>query len=204
MILKKDTIIALFKKHVSPGKVDIYSKYNIMLVPHTRNGMYISDIDGNRYINCHCNGGVFNLGHRNKEIIKAVHDAMKLYDIGNHHLISGPKAELAKEIAQTMPKGLNQVVYGVSGGEAIDLAIKLARGVTGRSEIISAKGGYHGHTGFALAAGDKKFRDKFKPMAPGFKQVPFNDLDRLKKVLSQKTAAVLLETIPATLGIMGT
>ncbi|MBT5546749.1 MAG: aspartate aminotransferase family protein, partial [Desulfobacula sp.] len=99
-------------------------------------------------------------------------------------------------------EGLNQVVYGVSGGEAIDLAIKLARGVTGKEEIISVKGGYHGHTGFALATGDKKFKEKFKPVPAGFKQVRFNRLEELEKAVCPNTASVILETIPATLGVV--
>jgi len=127
---------------------------------------------------------------------------MKQYDIGNHHLVSEPKARLGELLASSMPAGLNQVVYGVSGGEAVDLAIKLARGVTGRAEIISAKGGYHGHTGLALATGDRKFREKFGPSIPGFRQVRFNDIGSLEKALSKKTAAVVFETIPATMGIV--
>lgn len=198
----KSEIIRLFSEHVSPGKVDIYTKYNMLLVPAERDGPYLYDVNGSRYINCHCNGGVFNLGHRNQRVIKAVVEAMKDYDIGNHHLISAPKALLAKAIAGVMPKGLNQVVYGVSGGEAIDLAIKLARGVTGRTEIISALGGYHGHTGLALATGDKKYLEKFGPRAPGFRQVPFDDSTAIENAISSKTAAVIFETIPATMGIV--
>jgi putrescine aminotransferase len=199
---KKKWVVDAYARYVSPGKVDMYTKYGLMLVPGKRSGCYIYDMEGGRFLNCHSNGGVFNLGHRNKRVAEAVTRAMKTYDIGNHHLVSRPKAMLAAELASVMPKNLNQVVYGVGGGEAIDLAIKLSRGVTGRPEIISARGAYHGHTGFALATGDGKFKDKFKPMAPGFKQVPFNDIDTLQKSITKKTAAVILETIPATLGIV--
>ncbi|WP_299983796.1 aminotransferase class III-fold pyridoxal phosphate-dependent enzyme [Desulfobacula sp.] len=198
----RDKIIKTYADHVYPGKVEFYQKYDIVLVPEKRGGCKISDANGKTFYNCHCNGGVFNLGHRNKEVIKAVTQAMEIYDIGNHHLISKPKAHLAKMIADTMPEGLNQIVYGVSGGEAIDLAIKLARGVTGKEEIISAKGGYHGHTGFALATGDDKFKEMFKPVPAGFKQVRFNSLEEMEKAVCSNTAAVILETIPATLGIV--
>jgi acetylornithine/succinyldiaminopimelate/putrescine aminotransferase len=135
-------------------------------------------------------------------VIRAVTTALKTYDIGNHHLISAPKAECAALLAETMPKGLNRTVFGVSGGEAIDLSIKLARGVTGRSEIISARGGYHGHTGLAMATGDKKFREKFHSQPPGFRQVPFNSIEALDRAVTKKTAAVIMETIPATMGIV--
>jgi len=202
MTIRKDETVELFAKHVSPGKVDTYRKYDMLFVPQRRKGSFIYDMEGKRFINCHCNGGVFNLGHRNGKVISAVKKAMKRYDMGNHHLISVPRALLAEKLAKTMPSGLNQVVYGVSGGEAIDLAIKLARGVTGRPGIVSARGGYHGHTGFAMAAGDKKFKDKFKPMPPGFTQVPFNDIAALLRAITKKTAAVIFETIPATMGIV--
>ena len=198
----KKTIVDMYAEHVSPGKAEIYRKYDMVLVPGKRGGCYLYDMDGKKYINCHSNGGVFNLGHRNKEVIRAVVAALKEYDIGNHHLISKPKALLAKSLAAVMPKGLNQVVFGVGGGEAIDLAIKLSRGVTGRPEIISAIGGYHGHTGLALATGDRKFKEKFGPPAPGFTQVRFNNIVDLVSAVSDKTAAVIFETIPATMGIV--
>jgi acetylornithine/succinyldiaminopimelate/putrescine aminotransferase len=198
----RDKTIKTYADHVYPGKVEFYQKYDIVLVPENRGGAKINDVNGKSFYNCHCNGGVFNLGHRNKEIIKAVTLAMETYDIGNHHLISKPKADLARMMADTLPEGLNQVVYGVSGGEAIDLAIKLARGVTGKQDIISAKGGYHGHTGFALAAGDEKFKEMFKPVPAGFRQVLFNDLEEMENAVGSDTAAVILETIPATLGIV--
>ncbi len=199
---KREDIINLYAKHVSPGKVETYRKYDITFVPGPREECILCDIDGRKFINCHCNGGVFNLGHRNQKVIRAVIGAMKVYDIGNHHLISKPKAECAALLASMMPKGLNQVVFGVSGGEAIDLAIKLARGVTGRSGIISAKGGYHGHTGFALATGDAKFKDKFGSMPPAFSQVAFDDIGAMEKAVTDDTAAVILETVPATMGIV--
>ncbi|MBT8470051.1 MAG: aminotransferase class III-fold pyridoxal phosphate-dependent enzyme, partial [Deltaproteobacteria bacterium] len=83
----------------------------------------------------------------------------------------------------------------------IDVAIKAARGATGRGEIISARGGYHGHTGLSLAAGDAQFRDPFGPNLPGFAQVPFNDRRAMEAAIGDDTAAVMLEAIPATLGM---
>ena len=153
-------------------------------------------------INCHCNGGVFNLGHRNPRVIAALTNALADWDIGNHHLMSEPRAILAEKLAALSPGDLNRVIFGVSGGEAVDMAIKLARAHTGKAKIISALGGYHGQTGLALAAGDEQYRKPFGPLAPGFTQVPFGDLRALDEAMDEDTAAVIFETIPATLGIV--
>jgi len=192
----------LFAKHVSSGKVNFFKTAGIDFVLGKREGSYLWDLTGDKkVIDCHCNGGVFNLGHRNPEIIKALTKSLQELDIGNHHLISEQRAKLAQKLAELSPGELTYSVFGVGGGEAIDLAIKVARAFTGKDKIISAKGGYHGHTGFALAAGDEKWRKPFGKMTPGFMQIPFNDFEAFEKVVDNNTAAILLETIPATYGM---
>jgi acetylornithine/succinyldiaminopimelate/putrescine aminotransferase len=101
-----------------------------------------------------------------------------------------------------MPGDLDYTIFGVGGGEAVDLAFKIARAYTGKPKIISARGGYHGHTGLAMAAGDEKYRSPFGPAASGFVQVPFGNPDALFAAAGKDTAAVILETVPATLGIV--
>lgn len=197
----KETIISLFGEHVSSGKARIFKTFEMDLVIGKREGIRIWDINGKELIDCHCNGGVFNLGHRNPEIIETLKNALNELDIGNHHLISKERALLAEMLSSLLPGDINRVVYGVGGGEAVDLAIKIARGYTRRKKIISAIGGYHGHTGFSLATGDEKYRKPFGPLAPGFIQVPFNDLNALEVAIDRDTAGVIFETVPATYGI---
>ena len=198
----KAAIVDRFARHVSSGKAEFYSQAGIDFVTGRREGVYLYDVEGRRLVDCHCNGGVFNLGHRHPRIIAALQRALGELDIGNHHLISEHRALLAERLAAVCPGDLNRVVFGVGGGEAIDMAIKLARGHTCRPVVISAHGGYHGHTGLALATGDEQYRRPFEPLAPGFVQVPFGDLGALEAAMGLDTAAVLLETIPATLGIV--
>ncbi|MFN2137428.1 MAG: aspartate aminotransferase family protein [Candidatus Promineifilaceae bacterium] len=194
--------ITAFGRHVSSGKVQFYAHAGVNFVPGRREGIYMWDISGDkRLIDCHCNGGVFNLGHRNPAILAQLRSALDELDIGNHHLMSRQRAILAQKLAELAPGRLDYTVFGVSGGEAIDLAIKVARGYTGRPKIVSAHGGYHGHTGLALAAGDEKYYAPFGPPASGFVKIPFNDLEALDQVLDSDTAALLLETVPATYGI---
>jgi len=191
-----------FGRHVSKGKAATYEELGLDAVMGQRDGAHFYDaFDGRPWWNCHCNGGVFNLGHRNPAVVAAVRDALDTFDIGNHHLVSNHRAELASRLVQTTAGHLTGVVFGVSGGEAVDLAIKVVRGHTGRSKIISAKGGYHGHTGLALAAGDPEYRDEFRGGLPGFMQVPFDDIEAMAHAIDDDTAAVILEPIPATLGM---
>ncbi|MCL7454061.1 MAG: aspartate aminotransferase family protein [Anaerolineae bacterium] len=198
---KKETI-ASFRDHVSSGKAAFFAQYGMDFVPGRRKGIYLWDVGGEkRLINCHCNGGVFNLGHRHAQIVDALKRAVGELDIGNHHLLSEQRATLAARLADLAPGDLPYTVFAVGGGEAIDFALKLARAHSRRPRVLSAQGGYHGHTGLALAAGDPHYRDPFGPMPPGFQQVPFGDLETLAAEIGDDTAAVILETIPATLGM---
>ena len=197
----KQEAIKAFERFVSPAKVRFFSMVGIDFVPAKRESVWYWDLDGRKLIDCHCNGGVYNLGHRNPEIVSVLKEALEELDIGNHHLISEHRASLAEKLVSLMPGEIERTVFGVGGGEAVDFAIKLARGHTGRKKIVYARGGYHGHTGFALAAGDEKYSKPFEPLAPGFVAVPFGDADALRKAVDEDTAAILFETIPATLGM---
>ena len=197
-----DELVAEFREHVAPNKLAYYQRMGLQLVMGRRQGIWFEDAyTGLRLINCHCNGGVFSLGHCNPRVTAAVADALGTLDIGNHHFVSGQRTQLAARLSATLDDALPRVVFGVSGGEAIDVAIKAARGATGRLKVVSVLGGYHGHTGLALAAGDAAFRDLFGPNLPGFAQVPFNDVGAMEAAIDDETAAVLLEAVPATLGM---
>ncbi len=199
---QKTSIISDFEHHVSSQKVAFFKKYGMDFVMGERENIRIRDVEnGTELINLHCNGGVFNLGHRNPQIIATLKDALDHFDIGNHHFISSERAKAAKMLTDLMPGDLSYTVFGVSGGEATDTAIKVARSFTKKQKIISVKGGYHGHTGLALATGDEKYRKPFGDDLPGFEQCTFGDIEALKSALDGNTAAVILETIPATLGM---
>lgn len=198
----KTESIAWFRDHASSGKVAFFAQYGLDFIPGRREGVNLWDVDGSkRLINCHCNGGVFNLGHRHPAVVETLKSALDELDIGNHHLLSEQRAALARRLAELAPGDLPYTTFAVGGGEAIDFALKLARAHTGRPGIVSARGGYHGHTGLALAAGDVQYREPFGPMPPGFVQVPFGDVGAAAAQVGQDTAALILETIPATLGM---
>ncbi len=199
----KAKIIADFARYVSPGRVAVYQQMGADFVPGRRQGVWLWDVDDSRrLLNCRTSGGVFNLGHRPPRVVQAVKQALDELDVGDHMLMSEMRAVLAKRLAQLTPGDIQYTTFSPGGAEAIDVAIKLARGYTRRPNVISVRKGYHGHTGFALAAGEDVFRSKFGPMPPGFFKVPFGDANALEEAVDEETAAVIVETIPATAGIL--
>lgn len=199
----KSAILDDYSTYVNPGRVSVFKTVGLDFVPGRREGVWLWDVDeSRRLLNCRCSGGVFNLGHRPPRVVAAVRAALDEIDVGDHMLLDEQRAALGKRLAALTPGDIQYSTFSPGGAEAIDVAIKLARAYTGRPGIISVHKGYHGHTGFALATGEDSFRGKFGPMAPGFTKVPFGDAGALAAAISDQTAAVILETIPATGGIL--
>jgi putrescine aminotransferase len=203
MTEQKQRILDLAARYVCPGRVRTFQALGVDLVIGRREGYRIWDVDGRELLDYHLNGGVYSLGHRNREVLAALEEALATLDIGNHHFPSVARAELGEALARLTPGDLQYSIFASGGGEAIDAALKTARHATGRRKIVSIHKGYHGHTGLALAAGDARFSKMFFSEGPAdqFVQVPFNDLDAMEAELrTGDVAAVVLETIPATYG----
>lgn len=200
---RKQAVLDKSIRYWNPGKTRFWQSVGIDLVIERREGYCLYDMDGKRLIDVHLNGGTYNLGHRNPELVATLKDALDTYDIGNHHFPSIARAELAEQLVQCSPDGLNHAIFASGGGEAIDIALKSARYGSGRRKLVSLEKCYHGHTGLAVATGDPRFADLFHSAgAPDdFVKVPFNDLDAMERVLSGgDVAAVIVESIPATYG----
>jgi len=198
----KAEVLEKSREFWNPGKTDFWGESGVDLVIDRREGYFIWDMSGLRLIDVHLNGGTFNLGHRNAELVEAITTGMRSFDIGNHHFPSSARAALAEALIRTAPPNLTKVVYGSGGGEAIDIALKTARHATQRRKIVSIIKAYHGHTGLAVATGDDRFARIFLADRPEeFSQVPFNDLPAMEAALADgDVAAVIMETIPATYG----
>lgn len=183
------------------GKTKEWLDLKIDLVIGKREGYYFWDMDGKKLMDVHINGGTYSLGHRNKEVIEALVEATGTVDIGNHHFPSPLKAKLAKTVIEASSEGMRHVIYGSSGGEVIDLALKCARAATGKKKIICIQNCYHGHTGLAVAAGADRYSKLFLAERPEFIKVPFNDIEAMEDALKpEDVACVIMETIPATYG----
>jgi len=199
--LKKQAL-ADFSKYVNPQKARVLKNSGLDVIEGRREGASVWDITGAKYIDCITSAGSFNVGRRNPEIIQALKDALDEYDLGVFLMCSKPKADLARKFAEITPGDLQYTMYGGGGGEANDFAIKLARGFTMKSEVISTVKAYHGHTGFSLAAiGREEYKKPFYPMVPGYVQVPFNDIAAMEEAITEETAAIMLELVQGEGGI---
>jgi len=208
--LSQKELLKLYAKHVNSPKVRFFKGFGLGVIPGERKGVKIKMLEGPKpsdplmeLYDCHSCGGVYNLGHGNPKIVQILKDALDSgLDIGDHLQLSEWRALLGKKLAKLMPPEITKTTFGVSGGEAVDTAIKFSRAYTKRKSCISAIGGYHGHTGFALATGDIGFKENFLWNLPDFEQVPFGDSEALKKTISDDVACVILETIPASGGVL--
>lgn len=165
-------------------------------------GMVLTDIDGKKYLDFFPGWGVNNVGHCHPKVMAAVRDQIgKLIFVPNnlYHL---QQAKLAKEIITHAFPG--KVFFCNSGAEAAEGAIKLSHafGQGERFEIITMLNSFHGRTmGAVSATGQPKYQEGFAPLVPGFKHVPFNDIEALKNAITPKTVAIMLEPVQGEGGI---
>ncbi len=198
----KEDMLERSRAFWNPDKTDFWQDAGIDLVIDRREGYLFWDMAGRRLIDLHLNGGTYNLGHRNPELIATLEQAMQHFDIGNHHFPALARTALAEALVKTCSPNMRRVIYGSGGGEAIDIALKTARHTKQRRKIVSIIKAYHGHTGVAVGTGDDRFSKLFLSDHPEeFIHVPFNDLNAMEDAIKGRDcAAVIMETIPATYG----
>jgi acetylornithine/N-succinyldiaminopimelate aminotransferase len=167
-------------------------------------GIHVWDEDGNRYVDFTAGWGVTCLGHAHPVIVEALAaQSRKIMQNPNSGLTYSPaRAKLLSLLMEILPKGLTRVFFTNSGAEANDASIKLARKATGRLDVISTDLSFHGRTiSTASATGQAKHRDKFRPLMPNYRFVPFNDLKAMEEALDREVAAVILEPIQGEGGV---
>jgi len=191
-----------YREYVNPFALRMFKNASLDIIEGKREGASVWDISGEKYIDCVTGAGIFNIGRHNEEVARAFKRALDTYDMGGWISIVRERGLLAKKLAEITPGNLKYSLFCCGGGEAVEVAIKLARGHTDKPEIICMENGYHGVTGFALpATGRDVYKKPFLPLAPGYKHIPFNDLKALKEAITEETAAVLIEPVQGEGGI---
>ncbi len=198
--MKTEEIISGSNKYLTPN----YGRSSIALVKGRKSAVW--DANGKKYLDFVSGLAVNNLGHNFAPVNKAMQKQMgKLAHVSNLYHIEA-QVEYAKALVGEMGKG--KVFFCNSGTEANEAALKLARlhfsqkGETGKTEIISFNGSFHGRTMGSLAlTGQKKFKKGFGTMLSSVKHVPYNDIAAVEKAISEKTCAVIVESIQGEVGV---
>lgn len=188
-----------------------FLKYQAQTTPHPlgmeisyANGSYIYDTKGNKFLDFVAGVSACTLGHQNKRVNDAIKNQLDKY---SHVMVYGeyaqsPAIELCKLLAKNLPYPLTKTYLVNSGTEAIEGALKLARRVTGRSQLISCHNAYHGNTmGSMSVMGFEERKQIFRPLIPDVDFITFNNEIDLEKI-TPKTAGILLETIQGGAGFI--
>jgi len=179
------------------------------VVAASADGVWVTDVEGRRYLDCLAAYSAVNFGHRNQEIIAVAHaqlDSLTLVSRAFHSDRLGPFCEALAELC-----GKDMVLPMNSGAEAVESGIKVARkwgtdvkGVpAGQSNIVVAHNNFHGRTTTIISfSDDETARRGFGPYTPGFRSVPFGDAEALAAAIDENTVAVLIEPIQGEAGIV--
>src|SRR6266702_76627 len=192
-----ESVRELFAKNVVPS----YGRFELVLSHGA--GSCLFDVAGKRYLDLGAGIAVCCLGHAHPAITEAlVEQSKKLIHVSNLYFTE-PQGRLAAEIVKRIGEG--KVFFSNSGAEANEGLFKLARKFghdEGRFEILTAINSFHGRTLAGIAAtGQDKVKKGFEPMMPGFRHVPYNDLDQMREALSPATVAILIEGVQGEGGV---
>jgi acetylornithine/LysW-gamma-L-lysine aminotransferase len=177
----------------------LYTKQPIIFV--RGQGASLWDIDGVEYLDCNSGHGVANLGHAHPKVAAALAEQATRLVTLFESFYNDQRAALVQKMGTLMP-GLERVFFCNSGTESIEAAIKFARISTGRAGIVATMRAFHGRTlGSLSATYNKKYREGFEPLVPGFSHVPYNNIEALEKAVTEETAAFLVEVVQGEGGV---
>ncbi|HVU56296.1 MAG TPA: aspartate aminotransferase family protein [Puia sp.] len=166
-------------------------------------GLYLYDPAGKAYMDLIGGISVCNTGHRHPRVVAAIREQADryLHVLVYGELVQSPQVLYASLLAEHLPASLNSVYFTNSGAEATEGAMKLAKRLTGRTEIMAFDRSYHGSTQGALSLmGDEYWRNAYRPLLPGVWHMPYDVMDSLERI-TKNTACVIAETVQAERGV---
>jgi acetylornithine/N-succinyldiaminopimelate aminotransferase len=166
-------------------------------------GIYIYDKNGKAYMDMIAGVAVNNIGHRHPKVVSALRAQIDkyLHVMVYGEFIQDAQVGFAKKLASLLPESLNCVYTVNSGTEANEAALKLAKRVTGRTELVSFRGSYHGSThGSMSVSGNEVKKQAFRPLLPDVRFLRFNSVEDLTQI-TKNTAGVIIETVQGDAGV---
>ncbi len=179
------------------------SPFPFLLEIDRADGSYIYDKKGKAYLDMIAGVAVNNIGHRHPKVIEALKTQLEkhLHVMVYGEFIQDAQQALVRQLLQVLPPALDGVYVVNSGTEAIEAALKLAKRTTGRTELVSFKGSYHGstHGAMSVSANEEK-KIAFRPLLPDVRFLPFDQKESLSQITT-RTAGVIIETIQGDAGV---
>ena len=196
MILRKQFLEHVGQTSPSPMMVEV----------ERAEGSFFYTPEGKRYFDLVAGVSVSNVGHANPEVVRAVQEqaAKYMHVMVYGEMVERPQVEYARRIAELLPGNLDCVYFVNSGAEAVEVALKLAKRYTGRTELISMRRAYHGSTHGAMSMmgtpEGEEWKSEFRPLLPDVKSIEFNSFEDLQQI-TQRTAGVLCEVVQGEAGV---
>lgn len=189
-----------YKELQSKYEFDVFPKRDIVLVKGKDATLW--DDKGNEYIDCAAGIGVASIGHSNPYLSKALTEQSQTLVTCPGTFYNDTKAKFLEKLISVSPANFKKAYLCNSGAEAVESAIKFARYSTRKTDFIATMKGFHGRTLGALSATFKtEYREDFQPLVPGFSFVPFNNFEKLKEAVTDKTAGIIVEVVQGEGGI---
>ena len=169
-------------------------------------GSFFYTPEGKRYFDLVAGVSVSNVGHANPEVVEAVQRqaANYMHVMVYGELVERPQVEYARRITELLPEGIDSLYFVNSGAEAVEVALKLAKRYTGRTELISMRRAYHGSTHGAMSMmgtpEGEEWKAEFRPLLPDVQSIRFNVFEDLQKITT-RTAGVLCEVVQGEAGV---
>ncbi len=179
------------------------SPFPFLIEVERAEGVFIYDKQGKRYTDLIAGVAVNNIGHCHPKVVEAIKNQVEkhLHVMVYGEFIQDAQVNFAQKLTSILPASLNSVYVVNSGTEANEAAIKLAKRVTGRMEIVSFRGSYHGSTNGSLSISGNEIKKKpFRPLLPEVRFIHLNNQIELNQI-TEKTAGVILETIQGDAGV---
>ena len=189
-------------------KIGAHNYHPLDVVLTRGEGVWVYDVDGNKYLDCLSSYSALNQGHVHPRILKALIEQAGKLTLTSRAFRSDQLALFYKEITELT--GYDMVLPMNSGAEAVETALKVARKwgyvskkvPRNKAEIIVAEGNFHGRTISIISfSSEPAYKDDFGPHTPGFISVPFGDASALEKAITPNTVGVMLEPIQGESGV---
>src|SRR6266581_6640577 len=194
--INSDEIVAIEERF----QLATYKK--MPLVAERGEGVWIYTSDGDRYLDLYGGHAVAGTGHCHPHVVAAIREQSEKILFYSNLVYSEARARAAEKLVSIAPASLTKAFFCNSGTEANENAMRMARLATGRLNIITFSGGFHGRTADAISATFLgRYREIGKPNVPGHLQAEFGEIESVRALADESVAAIMLEPIQSMAGV---